>query len=837
MSTCNSEKKKHDLRTIAAQISLCSAKKMAMSISLVAMLHCGDACWAEADYVTLTRSDGKYDGREYCSLTPDYEYVNWSDGLAIHPDAIYYVGTGLCARSDTVGSGYSINPTIMLAGEVLVQGGYSATYSFNDLRILSGGCLNHYQINLKKGNITILAEDIGNPARFMFSRNEVNGTYRLGAKVCGSESSNLLFTNQYATAFGSCLQFCTDSDWTEFCGILTVADGLGIQNEKNVSVVAPGRFHLGNQAKVVWSKDNAPLSLGELTLGTCASITNVATSAINVSGLLSTGENCFWLCNAGGAIGHMRLGRGTKVCSNVSSAPVFKISDQVEIEDGVSIVLLKTNPASGMVPAKVLVMKLAPDAVDAGLPDFSNVKVQLGHYYNTWAGQQPDIGYKLVVEDDPDVTGGRCVYATHSPIIRYIGENEWGGEYDSMDPDADHSTNWEDGLYPHGGSFYAITSRTDIVFADADATHPSRTAMFPGECLLCDDLVTLYMLADSAYVSNLVMYARTSIYVRGAGNQHFGGNILVSAWAKERPMENAACIRMLGMQTFHLDSAISGDGALEIQSYYPTAFGGATVHMSGDNRAWSGCLYTSWSKDDISPDADEMYHTRIVVGDAKSLGGDSGSFVHNKLSLSDYAEIRFTNTTAMAIANRGLCVNGNAAVNVDDGHTATFDSPLTLNGTLRKIGAGTLGLGGKVRYGINDDINDKTPPAAGANVIIVKSGSIKAKDVSDTSISFEADTAVATDFEYGALDITESAVTIADTLYVCADANAVVFEGASLTIPVVRMTDGQSATIGRKLRAKRVWKGIAATLLRESADGFTTYSVRYSRLGTCVTIR
>ena len=107
---------------------------------------------------------------------------------------------------------------------------------------------------------------------------------------------------------------------------------------------------------------------------------------------------------------------------------------------------------------------------------------------------------------------------------------------------------------------------------------------------------------------------------------------------------------------------------------------------------------------------------------------------------------------------------------------------------------------------------------------------IKAKNVSGADISFVAGTAVATDVEYGALDVSDATVTIADTLYVGADANAVMpTEGEPLTLPVVRMTDGQSAAIGHKLRAKRVWKGLAVTLLRESADGVTTYSVRYSR--------
>lgn len=812
--------------------------KMVLMAVSVATLFCETACGTEADYVQLTRSDGRYDGNEYFSLMPGCEYVNWSDGQSIHQGATYYVGPGLRACSDVAGSGYSIDPTIMLAGEVLVQGGYSATYSFGDLRVLPGGCLNHFQINLKKGNITILSEDSGNPARLLFSRTEANGTYRLGAKVCGSEASRLLFTNQYASALGSCLQFCADSDWEGFRGTLAVADGLGIQNVKGVAVVSPGRFHFGNGAKVDWSKDNAPLSLGELTFGANASMTNAATSAINVSGLLSIGENGYWLCRAGGTIGHLRLGEGTKICSDGTSVPVFNVSRRIELGEGTSIDLLKTNPMKGMAPAKVLVMKLAPDSVAAGLPDFSKVRVRLGCYYESWAGQQPDVGGKLVVEDDPDVSGGKCVYATHSPIIRYIGENEWGGDLDCMDPDADHFANWEDGLYPHGDSLYAITSRTDIVFADADSAHPNRTAVFPGGGLLCDDLVTLYTLADSAYVSNLVMHARTAIYVRGANNQHFGGKILVSAWAKARPMDNVACIRMIGERTFHLDSAISGDGALEIQSYYPIVSGGATIHMTGDNRNWSGALCTSWFMNGDSPDADEMHHTRIVVGDAKSLGGDSDLFAHNKITLSDYAEIRFTNTTAMAAANRGLYVNGNATINVDGGCTATFSQPLTLNGTLRKTGTGTLGLGGKMRYGANDDIDDETPPTSGANAIVVKAGSIKAKNVSGVDISFEAGTAVATDFEYGALDVSDAMVTIADTLYVGADANAVMPpEGESLTLPVVRMTDGQSAAIGHKLRAKRVWKGLAATLLRESADGVTIYSVRYSRIGTCVTIR
>ncbi len=803
-----------------------------------ALLCAGSALPAAADAVTLLRSDGKYDGNEYCSLTPGHAYVNWSDGLPLHSDATYYIGAGLCAYASRDAS-CSIEPTIMLAGDVSPLGLYSKTYTFGDLRILSGGRLIHDMINLKKGRITILAEDAASPAQLLFLRSDANGEYRLGATVSGSQASHLLFTNRHESAAGTCLAFYSGSDWTGFAGVLSVADGLGVVNMKNVPVESPGRFSLGNEARINWVRDNAPLSLGELTLGANAAITNSATSPINVSGLLSTGRDCYWLCYSGGTVGCLRLDDGTRICvQSRTVAPVFSVTNRLELGDGVLIDLARTFAAKGLEPTRRLVMRLAPEAVAAGLPDFSKASARIAYYYDEWGGSQPDVGGRLAVEDDPDVAGGRCVYATHLPIIRYVGENEWGGSgYDCMDPDADQAGNWEDGLYPHSGAIYAVTSRTDIVFADADASHPQRTSTFPGEKLLCDDLSTLYLLAGSSFVSNLVMHARTTLYARGLGVQRFGGNILVSSYAPSQRDANAATVRLLGERTFHLDSSLSGDGALCIESYYPAASGGGTVYLTGDNEAWLGWLKTSWTRVSSSPDADETLHTRIVVGDAKALGGNPDSFCHDKIELSDYAEIQFTGTAAMAAANRGLHVDGNGAIRVDGDSTATLASPLTLCGTLRKTGPGTLGLGGRVRYAANDDVDDATAPTEGANVIAVQEGAIKARDVAGAEIYFESGTAVKTDLDYGALDVSGATVSLAGTLYVGADPNAVERPEEILTIPVLRATDAQAASLDGMVRAKKTWKGLAATLLKESADGVTTYSVRYARVGARIIVR
>ena len=337
-----------------------------------------------------------------------------------------------------------------------------------------------------------------------------------------------------------------------------------------------------------------------------------------------------------------------------------------------------------------------------------------------------------------------------------------------------------------------------------------------------------FYIATSTCVTNL--YLATGGYLYGRSNVHIKGNLTPIGTRR---------VRQLGYRTFYLDSTVHGSGSLYFNSYYPEpGKGGGTFYLTADNSDWTGSWYTTWTEQDgKSVPVDETNHTRIVVGDAKALGGNLKTFKYDAQKLTDYAELRFTNTTVQTAFNRGLGV-GVGIVRVDEGATADLTAPVTLKGTLYKVGTGTLGLGGGIRWVSNNDLTDTTAPAAGKNIVLVKEGTIKGGSLAQAAVTFSDGAGIAADAASGATDLTEATVTAEGTICLSVDVNTVPAPTEEARYPVVKISAAQDATLGSAFAAKSPWKGWAAKVVSESdGEGNVIYSVKYFKKGTSVLIR
>jgi hypothetical protein len=204
------------------------------------------------------------------------------------------------------------------------------------------------------------------------------------------------------------------------------------------------------------------------------------------------------------------------------------------------------------------------------------------------------------------------------------------------------------------------------------------------------------------------------------------------------------------------------------------------------------------------------------------------------VKLEDYAEIRFTNTTVQTAANRGFGVS-NGILNVDDGKFVDLTAPVTLQGELRKFGAGTLGFGGGIRYNKDNDLT--VEPEQGKNVLFVKEGGIKASSLTGLNVTFSANTSIVTGGE--AMDLTGATVTAEGTIYLTADGNTLEEPTQAVTYPVVKVSATQAETLGAKFKAKKsAWSGWPVTVVSNTdKDGNVTYSVKYEKKGFVMSVR
>ena len=739
------------------------------------------------------------DSGSYYSLTAGSAYQNWSDGFKIEDGnaaTVLYVPEGTGARTDSSAGTTAVVPIIYSAGRISPSAAGRKVTTFNDLRLLNGGYIDCKKIGHKAGKITILADDPDNPARLDWGM-DLDYDYRyscvLKAILVGSAGSQILFRS---TNGAKVLVFpSAGSDWSGFHGTFRVeGDGLGIKNDDTVPISMPGTMRLANGGMLQLVNDNAPYSFGNLSFEGCGTITNTGSGAtLTVSGTFDTGTNMTWYSSNPGTFGTLVLGDGlTLTDRQATPTTVLTVTNRLEVGENVTFDFPKAGPAS-----KVLVLKLSPEAVVAGVPDFSDVGVLFAGEPAFWSS-----------EPDPDVAGGLLVYALMD-IVYYNGPDEWDDKnYQGkwLDPDFAPAY-WSDGLYPNDpAKIYCVTQ---VV------TTTESSSTFPGGTLIARD--DIYMYADF-HVEDLRM-AKGVIYLR-SGGKHLTGRVMASGGTR--------VMRALADRTFYVDAAIHGISGFEFECYYPAGSGGATFYLTADNSGWTGNLRTVWTTRDSAPvSADETTnHVRIVVGDAKALGGDQESFSYNKIALTDYAELWFTNTTVMTAANRGVYIVS-GILRVDEGKSVNLMAPVSVQGTLYKVGTGTLGFGGGVLW-------RKTT----GRTILVKEGAIKAASLAGGAVTFADNTGIVADESIGVMDLSGATVTAEGAIYLKADANTVPEPTEEVVYPVVKVSAEQDATLGPAFRAARAWKGWAATLVSDTdGDGNVTYSVKYEKKGTVIVIQ
>jgi hypothetical protein len=122
------------------------------------------------------------------------------------------------------------------------------------------------------------------------------------------------------------------------------------------------------------------------------------------------------------------------------------------------------------------------------------------------------------------------------------------------------------------------------------------------------------------------------------------------------------------------------------------------IAFTADNSQWKGSLSLVKYQAEATTVADTQ-HLKMVVVNPAGLGGALDEFNYKALSLADCSEMIVTNSLELAKdLNRGLYVTNTATINVDADCDFVCNWPITFDGPLRKVGGGTLSLGGDAKF-------------------------------------------------------------------------------------------------------------------------------------------
>ena len=246
----------------------------------------------------------------------------------------------------------------------------------------------------------------------------------------------------------------------------------------------------------------------------------------------------------------------------------------------------------------------------------------------------------------------------------------------------------------------------------------------------------------------------------------------------------------------------------------------------------------------------------LSVASELQLGGRLNAFDPKALTLRKYGRVTTRDSFGLTTAyNRGVFVDG-ADGGVFDvanaAHELELSTRLTLNGTLYKEGAGTLVMGGSVKFG-EDSADD---PTEGANIFIVTNGTVKvmsADAMNGLATTFASGTSLVLAVNPDDAELTRYGIrndktdnpfsvngggTLPFSLSASSAAKAAV-KGRTVNVGLFTVTakaDGLFRTL-MPAELRSPFPSTQGTVVRSEADGFVTYSMRIVPVGSRIVVR
>lgn len=475
-------------------------------------------------------------------------------------------------------------------------------------------------------------------------------------------------------------------------------------------------------------------------------------------------------------------------------------------------------------------------------------------------------GMSLQVE----TTGGRSVLTARRAIrvtgsFPSIDDSQPRGTLWDSAKDANGNDFWQDGLAPHGDADYYIFGKQGL----------PRTAShffdkFAGRSLTVADDASFLTGNSSPVVAGLRV-----------DDLRVGDGVSFVVWSGETVAavkadhHNYPVFRLAGGLTtlgtgvtsfcpfngylLALESDLHGIGTIEL-TMYKKGYSGpvGALELSGDNSDFAGQILFTMANGTRKvsgveePVPNDSYFVTTYVAHGSSLGGALPAFRHDAVLVENYSLVQFDESAVLGSANRGLCVKQVGRFHVLSGDSFAVTTPLTLHGELRKEGPGLMALGGRLRFGLNDDIYDVTAPTVGSNRLCVLEGGLKplstnAWDGADVCVSaagrlvYDINPAGVGMREYGPVNVRGlSPLTLSGTekAVVTLDMGSDML-GSETTLALGTFADMSTANSFRnRLDVKRPCRAsIVETSVRANADGTATVLCSVYRTGFLMTIK
>ena len=605
--------------------------------------------------------------------------------------ADYYVGNGRslytyyggsAAASTFPGNSVTLGDIAGAKNAFLYLRGNSLTsFPRGGIKLARGQTLNNYAQNASQsvsGSVEVLA-----PSTTPFQL----WSYYAGCKQIWSGNFSGAVTAGLLVGGGSCrnnFEFRATGDWSEYFGTVIVRKGVVSSEDTKVtyrpqtSSSFPGSLVMEESTAISPLNADDVITVKSFSVADGVKIVVPATAATNASIMVT---NAF-LCS-GVAVVDASGVAATTVGGNGRNAVVLTVPDSSDIEESMFVLDETSTAANG----------------------------------------------RLKVSDNGDGTKSLKV-VFYAIVTQTVSDSDGSVGHQNRQPSSLlDATHWSDNELPHANADYfvqPINNNACHLHTPLDTDYE-----FPGESLTFKGWCYLYSWGRTFSCKKLVIKNNSRIYMGNnsgvtAATLFNGGEVCL-----ESGSVTLASWNNLGRPVV-FESSLTGAAELKLAGVNSTSMPRGETYISALNTNFTGTITVDLSGKDASVvPGDEMCQT-LYVNDGRNVGGLLASFDYKALSLSQYARLVVTNAAVVTFedgVNRGIFIGDVGRLVSTEGQTMCIKRPLTVDGNLRKEGAGVLELASEVGFLAAGARTNAIPDDASKRLLSLSEGVLKVSHV------------------------------------------------------------------------------------------------------------
>ena len=445
-------------------------------------------------------------------------------------------------------------------------------------------------------------------------------------------------------------------------------------------------------------------------------------------------------------------------------------------------------------------------------------------------------------EVETDGNGMQTVYLVARPVIYATDPDQNNVNYltetvSRMDGETEVFM-WSDRQKAHGGADYVLGNGAYV--RSAAGWEDRRT--FPGESLELSNGSRLTLKTKMMYFTNLVMHGGTRLMTGGcaAGTtpHRICGRVSFIDSMRYNPVQFVGNYDLSAPRwtTYDIEAEVAGDGWLQFGGQPKTNF-----TITSSNPAYKG----GWSLGVGETDANTSVAIRFSHPEA--FGGPLDTFKADAIApLSYNTGIMPLRSMTYAVANRGLWFNEALCfIDTPEGVDFAFMNDIVSCKGFGKRGAGTLALGGTVKFGSAASLAGNGTN----NKFDVKGGFVKAVNTNSYAnliLAFSDGAGIAVDAEpvdpavaaFGLFSPGEGMFAADGTIKVRLDgAEALIADGRSVRVPVCTVASA-TPDLGGTLVGVKPGSNYVCRIEKEAlASGLTRYTAVFAPQGFVISFR